>query len=155
MVTGVVIFCLVAGAFVVANEAEDGSDARGGVVDLGGSEPTPARPDSVWGTNRPSLPQPERTQDVRTRDLNDDFECADEWLFVSGRGTLTNRGSETASYSISVTFHDASHVRFTEGSAYASNVRVGETVAWESIGFESSPPEGWYCELVAVTRRPR
>lgn len=91
--------------------------------------------------------------EVMVRDFNEDLECAQDY-FVRGTGTLTNRGGETASYSIHVTFHDADHVRFAEGLDHSSNVRVGETIAWEAIGIESSPPQGWYCEIVSVTRYP-
>lgn len=87
------------------------------------------------------------------RDLNGDLECADEKMgFISARGTLTNHGAETATYFINVTFHGPDEVRIAEATAATFNLRVGETVAWDATTIARSLPDGWYCEVVDVTR---
>lgn len=150
LVGGIAVLFIGSGIASMVNEEE--SDVGVSVqVDHAAKTPTPSSevaPAADGPTRRAGS-----TDDVSTRDLNGDIECAAEGMgLVSGRGTLTNRGNETASYFISVTFHGPDHVRFAESTAMSSNLRVGETVAWAATGFARSLPDGWYCEVRDVDR---
>lgn len=96
----------------------------------------------------------ENTDHPPQADLNSDTTCAAEPPIdtVVAKGTLTNRSSETSSYSIHVSFNDQAGVRFGEGSTFHRDVRAGESVQWEASGFTSFPGPGWTCEVVSIER---